>query len=219
MKALIFDMDGTMVDNMMIHHRAWQRKLEENGLTLSLEEVKEKIHGVNYEILVRLFGDRFSDEERIRISNEKEAEYRKIYANEVQLVDGLLDFLIKQKSLGTPMAVASAAPKENVDFILDSLELRPFFTVIQHAGNVTKGKPDPEIFLNTAKLLNRKPDECLVFEDSPTGALSASRAGCDVVVVTTTHKKQDFASISGIVDFIPNFVSTHSMFLEPADYI
>ena len=93
MKAVIFDMDGTMVDNMMIHHKAWQRKLNEYGLNLSLEEVKESIHGVNHEILKRLFGNRFNDKERIRISSEKEAEYRNIFADSLHLVKGLPEFL------------------------------------------------------------------------------------------------------------------------------
>ena len=71
-KAILFDMDGTMIDNMMIHHRAWQRKLKEYGLDLSMAEVKERIHGVNEEILEREFGDRFTPEQRKRIAWEKE---------------------------------------------------------------------------------------------------------------------------------------------------
>lgn len=82
-RAFIFDMDGTMVDNMMVHHRAWQRKLAALGLDLTLEEVRQSIHGINEEILGRLFGDRFSPEERHRIAWEKEAEYRDIFLSEL----------------------------------------------------------------------------------------------------------------------------------------
>ncbi len=82
MKGIIFDMDGTMVDNMMVHHRAWQRKLAQLGLDMTLEEVMESIHGVNTEILARLFGDRFTPEDCKRIAWEKEYEYRQIFLPE-----------------------------------------------------------------------------------------------------------------------------------------
>jgi len=205
MKAVIFDMDGTMVNNMMIHHKAWQKKLAENGLPLSLEEVKENIHGVNHEILKRLFGNRFTYEERIRISNEKEAVYREIFASNLKLIEGLPEYLNKLKNENVLMGLASAAPVENVDFVLDGLNLRSYFQVILHAGDVTKGKPDPEIYLKTCKLLAVDPDDCVVFEDSPTGAMSASSAGCRVVVITTTHQKHEFVDIPGIERFLDDF--------------
>ena len=86
-KGFIFDMDGTMIDNMMVHHRAWQQKLREYGIDWSLEEVHAKVHGVNVELLERLFGDRFTLAERIQISKEKEAAYRTIYQPELKLID------------------------------------------------------------------------------------------------------------------------------------
>ena len=81
-----------MVDNMMIHHLAWQRKLKELGMVLSLSEVMLKVHGVNEEILERLFGDKFTPEQRIVFSREKEAEYRNIFKPELKLISGLQDF-------------------------------------------------------------------------------------------------------------------------------
>ncbi len=80
MKALLFDMDGTMIDNMMVHHRAWQHELRENGIDWPLDRVKEEIHGVNEEILLRLFGDQFTAADRKRVAAAKEAAYRRIYA-------------------------------------------------------------------------------------------------------------------------------------------
>ena len=112
-KGIIFDMDGTMIDNMMIHHRAWQRKLAELGMELTVEEVKENIHGINEEILERLFGDRFTPEERQQIAWEKEAAYREIYFPDVQLLPGLPQFLQHVQDAGIPMAIGTAAPPEN----------------------------------------------------------------------------------------------------------
>ena len=92
-KAVIFDMDGTMIDNMMVHHRAWQQKLKELGLNLSIEEVMEKIHGINEEIMERIFGDRFTAEERKFHAFDKEARYREIFQDSLKLINGLPEFL------------------------------------------------------------------------------------------------------------------------------
>lgn len=205
MKAAIFDMDGTMVDNMMVHHRAWQKKLAEFGLDMTLEEIKEKVHGINEEILERLFADRFTPDERRQISREKEAAYREIFLPDLKLVAGLPEFLNQLSGAGIPMAVASAAPPENVNFVLDNLALRPYFPVVLHARDVARGKPHPEIYLKAADGLGLPPGDCVVFEDSPVGATAASRAGCPLVVVTTTHVEADFTGISNISRFIPDF--------------
>jgi beta-phosphoglucomutase len=204
-KGIIFDMDGTMVDNMMVHHRAWQRKLAELGLDLSIDEVKEKIHGINEEILERIFGDRYTVEERRRISWEKEAAYREIFLPELRLVPGLQGFLERAKATNIPMAIGTAAPSENVDFVLDNLNLRPYFTGVFDAKSVTKGKPDPEIFNVAAASLGLSTADCLIFEDSVTGAEAARRAGASTIIVTTTHAREEFAQFNHIVRFIGDF--------------
>ena len=205
MQAVIFDMDGTMVNNMMIHHYAWQRKLATLGLDWTIEEVKEKVHGVNEEILLRLFGDRFTAEERKQISSEKEAAYREIFLPQLKLIKGLAPFLEQLKENHIPMAVASAAPPENVDFVLDNLTLRPYFSAILHSRSVENGKPHPEIYLKTAAALRKDPEDCVVFEDSVVGATAAANAGCPVVVVTTTHTKQEFKAVPNIRKYITDF--------------
>lgn len=204
-QGFIFDMDGTMVDNMMVHHRAWQRKLAENGLELTLEEVREQIHGINEEIIERLFGDRFTPEQRHRIAWEKEAAYREIFLAELKLIDGLDRFLKEAHALGIPMGIGTAAPRENVDFVLDNLGLRPYFKAIFDARMVTKGKPDPEVFLKVAEALQLKPENCLVFEDSPTGAEASRRAGMTAIILTTTHTPGEFARFDHVLQLIPDF--------------
>jgi beta-phosphoglucomutase family hydrolase len=205
MQAVIFDMDGTMINNMMVHHRAWQQKLAEFGLEMTIEEVMEKVHGINEEILERLFGDRFTPEERRQISREKEAAYREIFRPDLRLIDGLEELLDEFSEAGVKMAVASAAPPENVDFVLDHLSLRHYFATILHSKSVEKGKPNPEIYLKTAAQLGVDPAACLVFEDSPVGATAASRAGCRVAVITTTHSADEFADILNIATFIDDY--------------
>ena len=204
-QALIFDMDGTMVDNMMAHHRAWQRKLRSLGLEMSLEEVREKIHGVNEEILLRLFGDRFDDAKRRYHAQDKEAEYRRVFESELQLLEGLPKLLEEGRRAGIPMGIGTAAPKENVDFVMDKLELRDWFGTVKHAGDVTKGKPDPEIYQLVADGLSLPVQECVIFEDSPTGAEAAHNAGSPVVVITTTHEPEEFAHLPNVLAFIEDF--------------
>lgn len=198
-------MDGTMIDNMMVHHRAWQKKLASIGLEMSLEEVMEKVHGVNVEILEKLFGDRFSPEERIRIAAEKEAEYRRIFLPQLGLIRGLQELLDDLLNHNIPMAVATAAPPENVQFVLDNLKLHPYFQGVFHANSVQKGKPDPEVFELAANSMNCKLSDCIVFEDSLTGAEAARRGGAQAIIVTTTHAREEFAGFDHILQFISDF--------------
>lgn len=207
MKGIIFDLDGTMVDNMMVHHGAWQQKLAELGLEMSLEEVQQKVHGVNVEILERLFGDRFSPEERILISRSKEAIYRNIFLKDLKLINGLSRFLAELREASVPLAIGSAAPPENVDYVLDHLQLRHYFTAIVHAGQVSKGKPDPEVFERAAAGMGISVQECMVFEDSLTGAATAENAGSPAIIVTTTHRKEEFHQFSNILKFIEDFTA------------
>ncbi len=198
-------MDGTMVDNMMVHHKAWQRKLASLGMELSLDEVKEQIHGINEEIVARLFRDRFTPAERKQISWEKEQAYRDIFQDQLQLIPGLMEFLDELAAQQIPLAIGTAAPPENVDFVLDGLKLRERFQSVLHSGNVSKGKPDPEIFLRSAENLGLPAVDCLIFEDSVVGAETALNAGCPAVVVTTTHSPDEFAHFPHILKFIDDY--------------
>ena len=196
-KGILFDLDGTLVDNMMVHHRAWQRKLSELGLDYSLDRVKAEIHGVNTEILERLFGDRYTHEERVNISREKEAAYREIFAPEMaaNTVGGALDFIRLAHGEDVPMAIGTAGPEENAFFVIDGLGIRTMLGHVVHSGMVEKGKPDPEVFRQAAEGIGVDLRDCLIFEDSVTGARAANNAGCPVVVLTTTHAREEFVGL------------------------
>lgn len=198
-------MDGTMVDNMMVHHHIWQQVLKDLGLDWSIGKVKAEVHGVNTEILQRLFGDRYSDEERLAISNRKEVAYREYFQSRLKLIDGLPEFLEQLHQANIPMAIGTAAPADNANFVLDTLNIRHYFKGVFHAGSVSKGKPNPEIFLKAAASLDLKPEDCLVFEDSVSGAATAKNAGCKAIIVTTTHSKEEFAEFDHILQFVEDF--------------
>mgnify|MGYP000529440870 CR=1 FL=1 len=203
--AIIFDMDGTMVDNMMVHHRGWQKTLAQYGLELTLEEVMATCHGKNVEIIERLFPGRFSLAERERISFEKESGYRAIFLPELKLVNGLPELLETARETGIPMGIGTAAPKANVDFVLDNLQIRHYFNAVIHADDVESGKPEPEVFFKVADKLGVGYADCLVFEDSPTGAKTARNAGMKAVILTTTHRAEEFAGITSVLRFVPDF--------------
>jgi len=204
-KAIIFDMDGTMIDNMMIHHKAWQKHLAELGLELSLEEVRISIHGVNSEIIKRLFPGKYSEEEIRKLAWDKEQAYRDIYFDQVKLIDGLKEFLETLKSLGVPMGIGTAAPRVNVEFILDRLGLNSFFPIVYTSDDVEKGKPNPEVFQKVAADLGIPLSECLVFEDSPTGALASANGGASSIIITTTHSSEEFSKIKNTKGFINDY--------------
>ena len=205
-KAILFDLDGTLVDNMMVHHRAWQRKLSELGLEYSLERVQQEIHGVNLEILEGLFGDKYTQEEYVVIAGEKEAAYRDIFAPELaeKTVGGALDFIRQAYAEDVPMAVGTAGPEENAFFVIDALDIRGMLGHIVHSGMVKQGKPDPEVFQQAADGIGVKLTDCLVFEDSVTGARAANNAGCSVVVLTTTHQREEFVGLE-VAAFVEDF--------------
>jgi len=203
--AFIFDMDGTMVDNMMIHHRGWQKTLAAYGLHLTLEEVMATCHGKNVEIIERLFPGKFSVAERERISFEKESEYRAFFLPQLKLIPGLADLLETAKNASIPMGIGTAAPKANVDFVLDNLNIRHYFSAVVHADDVDKGKPEPEVFFKVANRLGIPYSECLVFEDSPTGAKTALNAGMRAIILTTTHTNQEFFHISSVIRCVPDY--------------
>lgn len=205
-RAILFDLDGTLVNNMMVHHRAWQRKLKELGLDYSLERVKEEIHGVNLEILERLFSDRFTLKERKQIAWDKEAAYREIFADdfEANIVPGAIEFIEAAHAIGVPMAIGTAGPKENAEFVVNRLGIEKYMGHIVHSGMVSKGKPNPEVFQQGADALNIPLEDCLIFEDSVTGAQAANNARATAIILTTTHHEVEFSEQT-VANFRPDF--------------
>lgn len=213
-KAFIFDLNGTMIDDMQFHVKAWYHILnEELGAGLTWQQVKNEMYGKNSELLIRVFGeDRFTPEEMDRISFEKEKKYQHEYLPHLKLIPGLQQFLEKAHALNIPMAIGSAAILFNIDFVLDNLNIRHFFKAIVSANDVQISKPHPETYLKAAKQLGITPANCLVFEDAPKGVEAALNAGMPSVVLTTLHEKEEFAQYNNIIQYIKDYSN-----LSPAD--
>lgn len=209
-QALIFDLNGTMINDMDYHTRAWQQIFNEDlGGNFTWDEVKAQMYGKNSEVLVRVFGaQRFTDDEIQELSIEKERRYQREYLPNLALLPGLAEFLEQAHQQQIPMAIASAAILFNIDFVLDNLNIRHYFKAIVSADDVTFSKPHPETFLKAAQMLQQEPTDCLVFEDVPKGAEAALNAGMNAVILTTTHQHQEFAQFDNILHFAPDFTDS-----------
>lgn len=188
--AFIFDMDGVLIDSNPTHKIALKQFCKTHGYELTEEQLREKIYGrTNRDWLLNLFGD--LPEETIRkYAEEKEALFRSLY-HDIKPLDGLLQFLGKMDEQDVPRAIATSAPRANVDFTLEHTQIGPYFETILDDSFVSKGKPDPEIYLKSAAALGFDPGRCVVFEDSLSGVTAARRAGCKVVGITTTHSPSE----------------------------
>lgn len=204
-KALLFDLNGTMVDDMHYHIKAWHRISNELGAALSMEAVKAECYGKNAEVMERIFPGRFSQEEKNKISIEKEIQYRAEFKPFLRLIDGLDLFLEKAKAKGWKMAIGSAAIMSNVDFVLDGLQIRHYFDAVISADEVTNSKPDPETFLRCAAAIGADPSRCIVWEDAPKGVESALNAGMKSVVLTTMHEAHEFSQYPNILLFTRDY--------------
>ncbi|MGE9314154.1 HAD family hydrolase [Niabella sp. CJ426] len=203
-KAFLFDLNGTMIDDMEYHIKAWYRILNELGAEISMEKTKEECYGKNHELLDRVFPGRFSLEEKNKMSIEKERQYQEEFRPHLQLLAGLPEVLEHYHSKGIKMAIGSAAIMYNIDFVLDGLGIRHYFQAIVSADDVGNSKPDPETYLKCAALLQTSPSDCLVFEDAPKGVDAAANAGMDCFVLTTMHHKDEFTQ-QNIIGFAKDF--------------
>ena len=209
-KALIFDLNGTMIDDMNYHAKAWfdilNRKLNAN---LNYNEVKKQMYGKNEELLERVFGkNHFTNEEMKKISMEKEHSYQSAFLPELKLINGLDDFLQKAYQKNILLAISSAAIPFNIDFVLDNLKIRYYFKAIVSADDVAVSKPHPEVFIKAARLLNAEPKDCIVFEDAPKGVEAASSAGMRAIVITTTHAREEFAPYHNVIAFLKDYTDS-----------
>ncbi len=200
--AVIFDMDGVIIDSNPWHKKSLREFCEKHGYHLSDEYLKEHIYGrANKDWIPVLFGD--IPESRIReLANEKETLFRDLYKDQIKPIPGLLPFLETLHKRQIPTAIATSAPADNVSFTLNHTGIEKFFDVILDESSIDKGKPDPEIYLKTADRLNYPPDRCLVIEDSLSGVESARSAGCKVIGITTTHSSDEIShTVRNIDDF------------------
>lgn len=204
-RALIFDMDGTIVDNMRYHDDAWEIWHRDNDLPFAREGFFAATAGkANSEILSAYFPDAAPDE-IARLSERKEELYRDTYRPHVAPLPGLPELMLRAEAAKIPMAVATAAPPGNVDLVLDALSLRPRFATVVSPAQGYRGKPHPDMFLAAAERMKVTPAQCLVFEDAPLGVEAAKNAGMRAVAMLTMLDAKAFAGFDNVVATAKDF--------------
>ena len=183
--GVIFDIDGTMVNNTPYHRQAWFDLCARYGIELDHQSYHEKIHArSNDRIVPNLFGPDVDAAFIRKIEVEKETLYRETFLPVMKETPGLVGLLEQLRNRGIACAAASNSPKENVDFVLDELGVREYFGAVSYRDLVSVGKPNPELFLLAAEGLGLPPQRCLVFEDSSSGFKAARAAGMPYIAIT-----------------------------------
>ena len=199
--AAIFDMDGTLIDNTPYHFKSWQALYQKYGKgELSKETYYTDISGVPVmETIRRVFGESRDEAQLKALLNEKEEFYRKSYAPYIRPINGLENFLTELKNAGVKIAMGTSATQADIDFVFDHIPIRDDFGVIINSAMVTKPKPDPQVYLKAAKVLNIPPEKCIVFEDSIAGIKSGNSAGMKVVGITTGHTAAELQPVNLVI--------------------
>lgn len=186
--AVIFDLDGTLIDNNSYHIKAWQKFYKKRNRILTEEEYKKHFNGkTNADVLAYVFDQPLTLQQKDNYTNEKEDLYRKIYEPDIKPVKGLLNLLNQLEEANIPMAIATSGIEVNINYMFKHIPIKHFFKEVINSTHIKKGKPDPEIYFITAKKLNVSPENCVVFEDSVAGIQSAKDAGMKVIAIATTH--------------------------------
>lgn len=184
LRAAVFDLNGTLVDDIAYHYRAWQALAERLRVTMN-EEIFQSFNGQkNEDIFPRLLGREVGPSIIEALGREKEEQYRALYRPHLAPLAGAEELLARLRSAGWKLAVASSAPEENRAMVLDGLAWNDRFDVVVNNTGL-RGKPAPDIFLAAAEQLEVTPDVCIAFEDAVNGVVSAVAAGMLVVGVTT----------------------------------
>ncbi|WP_111610565.1 HAD family hydrolase [Algoriphagus yeomjeoni] len=201
LKAVIFDMDGVICHTNPFHSIAFQRFFAKRNLNPTQEEYAEHMYGKNNGyILSHFLGRKIEGEELALLENEKEGLFREIYKDEVNPIRGFMEFFAKLKSEGLLTAVATSAPRANLDLIIGALGIGNQMQSQLASEDVSKHKPDPEVYLKSAANLGVKPENCLVFEDSFSGASAGLNAGMKVVGVLSSHTKGELPNCDLYID-------------------
>jgi len=185
--AVIFDMDGVLVDTNPFHVQKWAALLTEHGIAFDRAALPKQVLGPGNDLtLLHFFGERLTADDRLRLSEELEAGFRTAFAPHAKPFAGVERLIAECHENGVRVAVASAGMSKNVFFILDALKLRQCFHVVLTADEVTHVKPHPEIYEKTAQKLGFVPAACVAIEDSFAGIEAAKGAGMKCVAVATT---------------------------------
>jgi len=195
--AVIFDMDGVICHTNPYHVKAFEVFFAKYGISYTQRELEEHMYGKHNSYIMRYFFKRpIGGAELAALDEEKEALFREIYRDKVEAIPGYAGFLHAIRSAGFKTAVATSAPRANLDLIVDTLDIRNGMDSLLSCEDVAQYKPHPEVYLKTAQNTGIPPARCLVFEDSFSGVTAALNAGMKVVGVLSSHTKDQLPPCS-----------------------
>jgi beta-phosphoglucomutase len=205
-RAVLWDMDGTLIDSEELHWISWRDTLASEGITISREQFLSSFGQRNDAIIAQWLGSAATPERITEISNAKEELYRHLIRRHgISPLPGVAHWVRRLHQLKWLQAVASAAPRANIDAVLEALSATHLFQSIVSAEDVRRGKPDPEVYLTAASRVAVPPDRCIVVEDAVAGIEGARRAGMKSIGVNHDGK------------LLPADVVVQSLDLLPAD--
>lgn len=214
--ALIFDMDGTMIDSMPFHAQSWQVFARQHGLSIEIDDLMRRTTGrTGAECMCELFQKELAPEEAWALIADKEHIYRELFGPVFAEVAGFKAFAGAALRKGLKFGVGTAGDQHNIRFAMSHLQLQQAPQAIVGGDEGFAGKPHPAIFLEVSKRLQASPEACIVFEDAPFGIEAARRAGMRAVAICSTHSPAQLAGehvIAAVRDYTEllnsNFLET-----------
>ncbi|HEY3342666.1 MAG TPA: HAD family phosphatase [Anaerolineae bacterium] len=203
--AIIWDLDGVLIDSGEYHFRAWSEIMQTTcHRDFTTEEFKRTFGMRNLEMLRDVLGTQLSATDVEHLSEVKEARYRELVRTEgLSLLPGVVTWLASAQRTGLQQAVASSAPRANVDAVMDASHIRDYFGTLVAAEDVSRGKPDPEVYQTAAARLGVEPSHCIIIEDAPAGVEGARRAGMACIGVLTSHPSLEADVVAPTLAAIP----------------
>ena len=200
--AVIFDMDGVLVDTFEAHYESWVVVAREEGAEMTRQQFAETFGRTSREIIAMLWPEKADDPAAVRdFDDRKEEAFRAIIGKEFPAMPGAKELLHSLAAAGIPMAIGSSGPPLNVELVVDKLEARQVFGALITAKDVTRGKPDPQVFLLAAERLGVSPKNCIVVEDAQAGVAAARAAGMHCVGIASTGRtREELAEADLVID-------------------
>jgi HAD superfamily hydrolase (TIGR01509 family) len=196
--GVVFDMDGVLIDSADAHYRSWRDLGAEHNLTITRRQFDESFGRHNADIVPAFFGP--VDAARLAaLADRKEAIYRDIIRSAPPLVEGAAELIRALHQRGAAVGIGSSGPLANIRLVLDALGVASIIRAIVSAEDVTRGKPDPQVFTAACDRLGLPPSRCVVIEDAPAGVASGKAAGASVVGVLLYHPAERLAAADRIV--------------------
>jgi beta-phosphoglucomutase len=189
--GVIFDMDGVLIDSYVAHFESWKFVAAEEGRSITEEQFAATFGRTSREIIASRWGEGLTDQRIREIDNRKEAAYRRIIQKDFPAMHGAHELLERLHGAGFLLAIGSSGPSDNIDVVLDRLQARSLLTAIVSGDDVTRGKPDPQVFLIAAERLHLPPARCVVVEDAPLGVAAAHAAGMAAIGFASTGRTRE----------------------------